>query len=122
MTNQAKKAPSEPDITIINDTYGFTVTDREYSVYKRVLVDPTKAPTYKADTAVIPPAPYEAWRTIGRYYPVSSIGITSMLSYVAFRSAGDSGKYGSVGEYISAIETELRTLTEAIAGKVSVRV
>jgi hypothetical protein len=122
MTNQAKKAPSEPDITIINDTYGFTVTDREYSVYKRVLVDPTKAPTYKPDAAVIPPAKREAWRTIGRYYPVSSIGITSMLSYVAFRSAGDSGKYGSIGEYISAIEAELARLTAAISDKVSVRV
>ncbi|MHA7962810.1 hypothetical protein ACX93W_01610 [Paenibacillus sp. CAU 1782] len=122
MTYQPKKSPSEPEITVINDTYGFTVNDREYSVYKRVLVDPTKAPTYKPEEGGPVPAPYEAWRAIGRYYPVNSVGVTAMLSYVAFRSAGDSGKYGSISEYISAIETELTRLTEAIAGKVSVRV
>lgn len=92
------------NIIAINETYGFTVSDREYSVYKLVTIDPTKAPAYKPEESAEPPQPYDDWRTIGRYYPITPDGLRAMLVYVAQRSVNDTFTGGGVSEYVAAIQ------------------
>ncbi|MFF2886708.1 hypothetical protein [Paenibacillus sp. NPDC057967] len=100
---KSKSTAAEPSIIAINATYGFTVSDREYSLYKRVTVDPTKAPSYKVQPGVTPPEPYEDWRPVNRYYPQTTDGLRSMLLFVTHRSVNDSFIGSSVGEYLSAM-------------------
>jgi len=102
-------------IVSINETYGFTVSEREYSLHKYVTVDPTKAPTYKSKLGVSPPQPYEKWTPIGHYYPVTAAGIQAMLQYVAFRTAGDG--FTDIGPYLAAIQAELSRLNALISSE-----
>lgn len=112
MTTNVTK--SEPSIIAITATYGFSVSEREYSLYKRVTVDPTKAPSYKPQPGVTPPQPYEDWRPVNRYYPLTPDGLRSMLLYVAQRSVNDTFTGHTVGEYIAAIQAELSRLNTLI--------
>ncbi|RJE90702.1 hypothetical protein D3P07_00930 [Paenibacillus sp. 1011MAR3C5] len=112
---KTKPTAADPAIITINATYGFTVSDREYSLYKRVTVDPTKAPSYKPEPGVAHPEPYEDWRTINRYYSQTTDGLRSILLYVTHRSVNDSFSGSSVTEYMAAIQAELSRLNAMIS-------
>ncbi|MCU6709290.1 hypothetical protein M6D81_11290 [Paenibacillus sp. J5C_2022] len=104
-----------PKIIAINETYGFTVSDREYALYRLMTIDPTKSPAYKPVEGAPVPEPYEDWRPISRYYPLKPAGMQSMLLYVTHRTVNDNFAGTNVAGYLAAIQAELSRLNTLIS-------
>lgn len=70
----------------ITRNYALKTDDRNFIVLQRKIVDPTKAPGYKAVEGVEPPALKERWDEIA-YYPLTTAGLTALIDSVRIRTA-----------------------------------
>lgn len=95
----------------ISPTYRMVIEERNYTIQKRHIIDPTKAPGYKP----IEPAPplREDWRDVA-FFPLNSAGFNSAMQYVIVRSVPDdvTTLTGLVAAYI-AEAARLSTLISA---------
>lgn len=70
----------------VSPTYRLCVEERNYTIQKRHVIDPSKAPGYKP---VDPPPPLrEDWRDVA-FFPLNSAGFNSAMQYVIVRSVPD---------------------------------
>lgn len=70
----------------ITQNYALKTDDRNFIVLQRKIVDPTKAPGYKAIEGAEPPALKERWDEIA-YYPLTTAGLTAFIEHVRMREA-----------------------------------
>ncbi|MNM98523.1 hypothetical protein D3C81_1110550 [compost metagenome] len=80
-----------------------------FVVKERKLVDPTRAPGYKAEPGADTPPLSERWADAA-YFPVTTEGLRAALDYVRFKSAL-SAEHTSLSGFV----TELRAETERMA-------
>ncbi|WP_149093360.1 hypothetical protein [Paenibacillus terrae] len=86
----------------------------QFIVSQRKLVDPTKAPGYKAVEGAPAPELRERWDDVG-YYPLSTTGLRAALDSVRFRSAvtaADSAE--TLAEFMTLLSAETAELVTAI--------
>ncbi|WP_340028929.1 hypothetical protein MHB71_04760 [Paenibacillus sp. FSL H7-0940] len=94
----------------ITQNYALKTDDRNFVVMQRKIVDPTKAPGYKAVEGAEPPALKERWDEIA-YYPLTTAGLTALIDSVRLREATDS-EISSLADLAYVIN---ETTTEIIA-------
>lgn len=95
----------------ISPDYRLVVEERNYTLEKRQVIDPTKAPAYKP---VEPPPPTrEEWRD-DKFFPLNSGGLQSALQYVVIKCTPDdvTTLTGLVAAYIAEAR-RISTLVEA---------
>jgi hypothetical protein len=72
----------------ITQNYALKTDAHNFIVLQRKLVDPTKAPGYKAVEGAEPPPIRERWDEIG-YYPLTTAGLTALIDSVRIRTAAE---------------------------------
>ena len=82
-----------------------------FVVKERKLVDPTRAPGYKAEPGVETPPLSERWADAA-YFPVTTEGLRAALDYVRFKSAL-SADHTSLGGFVTELRTETERMTSA---------
>lgn len=94
----------------ITQNYALKSDDRNFIVIQRKIVDPTKAPGYKAVEGAEPPALKERWDEIA-YYPLTSAGLTALIDNVRLREA----TYSEISSLADLAYVINETTTEIIA-------
>ncbi|MFK4304288.1 hypothetical protein ABH892_004428 [Paenibacillus sp. RC254] len=84
----------------------------QFIVSQRKLVDPTKAPGYKAVEGAPAPELRERWDDVG-YYPLTSGGLAALLDSVRMRTVAASGA-SSLAEIGSLLRQTTQELADAI--------
>ncbi|MMZ45538.1 hypothetical protein D1872_71390 [compost metagenome] len=95
-------------------TVNFTLRSdgTQFIVSQRKIVDPTKAPGYKAVEGAPAPELRERWDDVG-YYPLTSGGLTALLDSVRMRTVAASGA-SSLAEIGGLLRTTTQGLVDAI--------
>lgn len=96
----------------LNANFRLTADDRNFIVLERKLVDPTKAPGYKAVEGAAPPPVRETYGD-PQFYPLSSRGLAAALEHVRVKSVVLSGA-GSLAALIAQISAETDAILAAI--------
>lgn len=96
-----------PDFRIVTD-------ERNYIVQKRYIVDPTKAPGYKAVPGAAAPELRETWdnTTHHAYYSLTPAGLTAALQHVILRTKGEGAT--TIAELVAAYSDECARLRAII--------
>ncbi|MNV36839.1 hypothetical protein D3C71_1283320 [compost metagenome] len=101
----------------LNANYHLTSDGTQFIVRERKLVDPTKAPGYKAEEGAPTPELTERWENAG-YYSLSSAGLTAALNRAIIASASASS-HESLADFIAEVLAENRRLADAVSAALS---
>jgi len=99
----------------ITPDYRLTADDRNYTLQRRHIVDPTRSPWYKPgmDAAV-----REDWRD-SAYYSLSAAGLARAVEVVAIRTVNDRAGAATLSELIADYRAEVARLSLAITTAMS---
>lgn len=96
----------------VNDNFRLTSDDAQFIVLERRLIDPTRAPGYKAPDDGSVPELRETYDN-PRYYTYSSVGLVTALNYVRIKSAGLSNAT-TLTELMTVLREESERIVNAI--------
>lgn len=99
----------------ITQNYALKTDDRNFIVMQRKIVDPTKAPGYKAVEGAEPPALKERWDETA-YYPLTSAGLTALIDSVRMRTVADSDAASLSHMVVIIAETTAEIIAAVNAG------
>jgi hypothetical protein len=103
----------------ITPDFRLTADERQLIVKARKLVDPTKAPNWKARIAADPttdPTPREVWDDDDRFFSLNSAGLAAALESIVYRSASRQ-EHTDLAVFIA----EIRSMHEALRSSVKFR-
>ncbi|MDH2332444.1 hypothetical protein [Paenibacillus polymyxa] len=94
--------------------YALRSDGTQFIVSQRKIVDPTKAPGYKAVEGGPAPELRERWDDVA-YYPLTSGGLTSLLDSVRMRTVAtsDASSLAEIGELLRQTTQELASAINA---------
>lgn len=101
----------------LNANYRLTSDGTQFIVKERKIVDPTKAPGYKAEEGAPAPELTERWDNAG-FYSLSSAGLTAALNRVIIASAS-AADHESLTDFVADILGETRRLADAVSAALS---
>ncbi|WP_433943666.1 hypothetical protein [Paenibacillus sp. SN-8-1] len=101
----------------LNANYRLTSDGTQFIVKERKLVDPTKAPGYRAEEGAPAPEITERWDNAG-YYSLSAAGLTAALNRAIIASAATSG-HESLTDFIAEILSETKRMADAVSDSLS---
>lgn len=88
--------------------YALRSDGTQFIVSQRKIVDPTKAPGYKAVEGAPAPELRERWDDVA-YYPLTSVGLTALLDSARMRTlaASDAASLAEIGALLRQTTQEL---------------
>jgi hypothetical protein len=97
----------------LNANFRLTADDRNFIVLERRLVDPAKAPGYKAPADGSAPPPIRETYGNERYYPLSFDGLVAALNHVRIKSS-TLAEAETLAELIAQMSAETDAILAAI--------
>ncbi|GAA0396672.1 hypothetical protein [Paenibacillus motobuensis] len=100
----------------LTQDYRLTTDGTQFTVKERKIVDPTRAPGYKAPEDGSTPPLGEKWVDAG-YYGYTATGLSAALDSVRIKAAAR-GDAETLAEFVAAIQTETDRIVRAFEGGV----
>ncbi|CAM2955376.1 hypothetical protein PASE110613_09430 [Paenibacillus sediminis] len=101
----------------LTQDYALTSNELNFIVRERYIVDPTRAPGYKAPEDGSIPETREKWRDAG-YYPLTSAGLTALIDSVRMRTVARSDA-ASLAELRDVVRAATNEMVAAINGELT---
>lgn len=98
-------------IVQITPYYRLTADERNYTLQRRHLVDPTRSPWFNAEKHSAEHR--EEWRDIG-FYTLNAAGLARLVEVVAIRTVNDRTSFATIAELIAEYRAEVARLSQAI--------
>lgn len=108
------------NVVSITQNYALSADDRNYVLQRRHIVDPTKAPGYKADDSGDAPVLKETWRDVG-YYPLNADGLKSAVLAAVVRDVNDATEARTIAELLAEYRDATDALTFAVYNALETR-
>ncbi|GIQ63549.1 hypothetical protein PACILC2_21170 [Paenibacillus cisolokensis] len=99
---------------LITQNYRLTADDRNYTLLRRHIVDPAKAPGYKPQDGAAPPPIREEWRDDG-YYPLNARGLAAAVERAVICDVNSGGNYETIAELVAAYQREVERVRTLIS-------
>jgi|GEM_PF-2021848 len=98
-------------IVAITPDYRLTADERNYTLQRRHIVDPTRSPWFNAETHSAEQR--EKWRDIG-FYTLNAAGLARLVEVVAIRTVNDRTSFVTIAEIVAEYRVEVARLSQAI--------
>lgn len=101
----------------LNANYRLTADERQFIVLQRKVIDPTKAPGYKAPEGAPPPEKRERYDEVA-YISLTADGLIRVLEYVRMRTVAE-GDAKTLAELMAELTAETERLRDAVSAVTS---
>jgi hypothetical protein len=98
----------------ITQNYALAADDREFTLQRKHLVDPTRSPWYKPEMGV---EIREDWRAIG-YYPLTPDGLASAVRSAIVRDVNNATEARTIADLLVEYTQETARLNNAISSAI----
>lgn len=98
----------------ITQNYALDTIDRNFVLYRKVTVDPTKAPGYKPKSDEPAPETRTEWRSADLFYPLTADGLKYAILAAVVRDVNDATEARNIAELLAEYKAALDNVADAV--------